>query len=862
MTDLQRNTDKCVKEFEKFYGLLMQNAPNGYAPWFFLLKKMGKDPATRGSWKDESARLTKEQAIGYIRQGYNIAIAARHEDSLILTDIDNKDFLDQAPKDTLIVTSRKRCGIHAFGWDKDHSAKINIPTDNGEVRADDQYLVACGSYVPFNMDSEKDKKAFDALPEEAREDRDFGYYTVKTELPPRLMTFDDLPNFFKQKAREDYENTARVKQTEERKEYSGAGGKYDTLFKLKASDVVGWPSRARSGHPLHDSDTDANFSMSTDGSLATCWRHMVSLNAVQLLCIEAGYANCEDAGTPHMGRGYSKIKGDKKALEIAYKLAIKKNLISEYVVPIIPKQETIEPIFIYVPKGREEDGTTRFETKVNPVGVAQHILHNGHYLTMRDNEEIYAYKDGIWEKDERIVKEMANKTVGKLLTTHNFTEILLHFKINSYFQRERMDANPNLIALENGVFNLETMKVEDFFPEHYLTVRIPITYNEVADCPKFKKFLSEVTDPDSIKLIQELFGYLIYKRYRYHRAFMLLGEGRNGKTTLINVMGAFVGPKNISAESLINLEANKFAIARLYGKLANLQADLPNTVLKHAGIFKSSTGEDPLSGENKFGHGFTFTNYAKMIFATNDPPEVTEDTLAFWERWIHIKFPNTFVGKDANTNLTNELTTKEELSGIFNWAIEGLKRLLENNGFSYNKTSKEVREYYLKLSASAKWFIDKFLVGDSDGSILKEDLLGKYLAFCKDNKLSPQSEKTLSQRLKENFPEVRSDNNGRNDKGARKWRWVGITFDADKGDVQGDQDVLDFPYLYPSLTQLSSQLPVKLLYRLYRMIIKKKIKVKSRDKRNAVQPEHPVQNQNVNNASIVEHEYDAKDNGG
>jgi len=328
---IERNIEKCVREFEHFYDLLMQNAPVGYVPWLFRLQKMGKDPATKGSWKDESARLTKEQAIDCIRQGYNIGIAARKNDALVQYDIDNKDFINQVPQDTLVVMSRKRCGVHAFGWDKDHSAKINLPTGNdGEVRSDDQYLVACGSYVPFDLKSEKDKKAFDSLPEYARNDPDFGYYTVKVELPPKPMAFDDLPDFFKEKAAEEVENTVKINQAIEQKEYP-KGGKYDALFKLKAADVVGFPVRDRVGNPFHDSTTDANFSVSRDGIWAHCWRHGVSLNAIQLLCVKAKYMECGDAGTPHKARGYSKIKGDRKALEVAYNQAVKDGLIPEYV---------------------------------------------------------------------------------------------------------------------------------------------------------------------------------------------------------------------------------------------------------------------------------------------------------------------------------------------------------------------------------------------------------------------------------------------------------------------------------------------------------------------------------------------------
>ena len=344
-----KNTDEKIelriKEFEKFYYFLMKNAPEEYQPWFFPCEPNGKNPSTqailklnptsKGSWHHESARLNKERCIEHIKNGYNIGISARTGDPLIIGDIDSSEFLNQLPTDTLTVTSRKRAGAHFFGWDKDGTAKINLPTDGGEIRSDNQYVLSCGSYVPFDLKSVKDKKAFDDLPNEAKKDELLGYYTVKDSIIPKEITFTDFPKFFQEKEQENIEAEANIKQAEERKEFSGGGkgeGKYTELFKLKVSDILEKiPEKKRVGHPLHESDTDANFSLSKDGSIAHCWRHLVSLNAVQYLCVKTGYAKCEDAGTPHKGRGLSKIKGDKKAFEAAYQEALKIGLIKEYV---------------------------------------------------------------------------------------------------------------------------------------------------------------------------------------------------------------------------------------------------------------------------------------------------------------------------------------------------------------------------------------------------------------------------------------------------------------------------------------------------------------------------------------------------
>ncbi len=329
------NINLRIKEFEKFYYFLMKSTPKDYIPWFFPCKPNGKDPSpeailkidsqSKGSWHHESARLTKEQCIEHIKKGYNVGLSARKGDPLIIVDIDDSEFLYQTIKDTLTVTSRKRAGTHSFCWDKDGTAKINLPIDSGEIRSDNQYVLACGSYVPFNLNNEKEKKTYDKLPKEAREDKQIGYYTVRENVSPKEITFNEIPEIFKEKQLENIEVEAKIKNRE-----FDTKGKYSELFKLKVSDIVGLiPANKRQGHPLHESDTDANFSLSKDGSIAHCWRHLVSLNVVQYLCVQAKYKSCVDCGTPHKGRGISKIKGDKKAYKIAYEEAIKLGLIKE-----------------------------------------------------------------------------------------------------------------------------------------------------------------------------------------------------------------------------------------------------------------------------------------------------------------------------------------------------------------------------------------------------------------------------------------------------------------------------------------------------------------------------------------------------
>jgi len=183
----ERDLELCLKQFEDFYDLLMKKAPKDYVAWFFPCAKNGKEPSpqailkiapqSKGSWHHKGARLTKEKALALIKQGYNVGISARKGDPLIIIDIDEEEYLKQVPKNTLTATSRKIAGCHAFCWDTDGTAKINLPTDYGEIRSVNQYVLACGSFVPFNLDSKKDKETFEKLPSYAKNKQEVGGIT-------------------------------------------------------------------------------------------------------------------------------------------------------------------------------------------------------------------------------------------------------------------------------------------------------------------------------------------------------------------------------------------------------------------------------------------------------------------------------------------------------------------------------------------------------------------------------------------------------------------------------------------------------------------------------------------------------------
>ena len=395
----------------------------------------------------------------------------------------------------------------------------------------------------------------------------------------------------------------------------------------------------------------------------------------------------------------------------------------------------------------------------------------------------YDQAEGIWKDDgESVVHNALSSAFGDAFKKNYSAEAIAYIQGKTW-QEIKFNERLNLICVENGVVDLNTGELTNFSPDFYLTVKIPVKYNQNADCPKIKKFLSEVVSEADIKNLEELIGYCLYKGMPIHRAFLFVGGGSNGKSTLINIIKTFLGRENVASISLQRLTIDRFAVSALIGKLANLFPDLSNKAIKQTGVFKILTGNDLIGAERKFGGFQNFTNYAKFIFSCNEVPDADDDSNAFFRRWILINFPNVFEGDKANKNLINELTTPEELSGLLNVALAGLKSLLEKGDFSNIQTTEALKERYTRMASPVKAFImDKLLV-DSNGEITKDNLYSKFILYCKEKNYPPKANNVFAKDLKEafqpleeTFKTVESEEGGK----VRAKFWKGIKYVEEK----------------------------------------------------------------------------------
>ena len=393
-------------------------------------------------------------------------------------------------------------------------------------------------------------------------------------------------------------------------------------------------------------------------------------------------------------------------------------------------------------KGEKKPKSETF--KFVPKEWAEEILEEERVVCLDDSEELLVYKDGVYVPGEAYLKEKAQELLGEHATTHRVNEIVNFIRRATYVSRDKLNRNKELINLKNGVLNIFTKEFKPHSPDYLFTFMVPVEYNPNADCPKIKEFLSQILHEDDIPTVLEFIGYCLYRDYPYQKALMCVGDGANGKSTLLALIKKFLGERNVASVSLQDLGENRFASSKLFGKLANIFADLPDRKFLNTGVFKMLCGGDLIYAERKFQNPFSFVNFAKLIFSANRLPMVYDDSDAFFRRWIIINFPNRFEGEKADKKLLEKLATPEELSGLLNLALEGLERLINNGGFSNEGSIDELREEYIRKSDSAAAFIMDCIEIDSEGIILKDDLYEAYVKYCDANKLPKVAKNVLT----------------------------------------------------------------------------------------------------------------------
>ena len=332
--------------------------------------------------------------------------------------------------------------------------------------------------------------------------------------------------------------------------------------------------------------------------------------------------------------------------------------------------------------------------------------------------------------------------------------------------------NPYLVNVRNGLLDIRDMSFKEHTPSYLSTVQLNVEYNPQIDCPQFKKFLNEVLDCKLIPLVQEIVGYLLTTNTASQKAFVFWGPARTGKSTLLWVVEyLLLGKKNVSNIPWQEI-GDKFKTAELLGKLANVFSDLPSKSIDDTGIFKVVTGEDYLMAEKKNKNPFKFKPFARLVFSCNElPRNYVDRTEGFYRRLIIVPFSRQIEKSKIDKSLKYKFQREKE--GILNWALEGLKRLYENNfEFSENELTDGVKKEYKRENNNVISFVEECCEIDSLFSCSRIEIYEAYKEFCVEAGLKALSQIKFNKELEGNFNITRS----RSGK-LRLWNGVRIKLD-------------------------------------------------------------------------------------
>ena len=439
------------------------------------------------------------------------------------------------------------------------------------------------------------------------------------------------------------------------------------------------------------------------------------------------------------------------------------------------------------------------------------FLEENNVYTLREDEreEIWIYKEGIYiPQGKTYIKEFVRDIMGEGYTTHLANQVIEKIETDTYIESDiffkQATENINEIPLKNGLLELSTRTLNKFSPDKIFLNKIPLSYHKESHPEDILKFIKEVVQEEDIPLIQEIFGFTLFKKYNIQKAIMFLGDGANGKSRLLELLKIFVGDDNCSNVTLGDLENDEWAPAYLFGKMVNISGDISSKTLKNTDLFKVITsGCDTLQANRKFKNPIRFVNYAKFINACNKLPLPKQLDKAFFRRWILIKFLNEFKPaneiteedksnhyiKVADENILLKITSPGELSGLLNWALDGLDRLL-HHGFSNSKTTQSLQQEWVRDANSFMAFAEDNIICDYNQSISKDSLRQKYSEYCRNHKIKVVPDWLLKKTLEEDLGawETRSSDF------TRIRLWCGINWKETKKETPKESTILDaFP---------------------------------------------------------------------
>ncbi len=361
--------------------------------------------------------------------------------------------------------------------------------------------------------------------------------------------------------------------------------------------------------------------------------------------------------------------------------------------------------------------------------MARYVSAYLHPLVHTDGD-YWHYASGVWSVLNR--KEIGKVVAVALkdqMSTSRIENTVMAISYTANLEEERWQPPEHLINLRNGMVNFRENKLQDHDHMYFSRVQVPFAYDPEARCPQWDQAVMDIFDNNTAKvlLLQEFMGYIFMPTSRFEKCLFMFGTGANGKSTILRVVEELVGHMHVSALSL-SAFSERFGLFVLRDKLVNISSEVDAKDPSGTENLKKAISGDLISSDKKFGEAVTFRTTCKFLFAMNSPPAISDKTYGFARKVMILNFDRRFSEEEMDKELIGKLLT--ELPGIFNWALDGARRLLEQETFTTDDGIKEDTEKFMSSMNPVLIFLEEICLVQESAKVATADLFNEYKKWC------------------------------------------------------------------------------------------------------------------------------------
>lgn len=365
--------------------------------------------------------------------------------------------------------------------------------------------------------------------------------------------------------------------------------------------------------------------------------------------------------------------------------------------------------------------------------LIKHFTNQFLYKTVLGRSGVYIYNGKFWEQFEELkINSWATQNVRPEPSAAEMREFYQRLRSYDQIEFERLRPPMSVIGFENGVLNAVSGEFFDHNPDFMLTSIVPYNYDPKAESPVFDRFISEISSGDKAieKILLEFGGYAISgDEYWLHKALMLYGDGSNGKSVFIDVLGKVCGEGNYSSIAMKNLKSST-ARYGLLNKKFNVSEETSEDSFTDSELFKTLASGGEIQIKKLYENEIDIKNTAKILILFNGIPVINDMSYGFKRRIVLVHLSKIFKHGDAGFDPYIKSKLFSEAPGIANKLINAYKDLKERGDFEYSKDIENGIDRIMNENNPVYLFKDEKLENEPFHNEKAVDVYTYYRMFC------------------------------------------------------------------------------------------------------------------------------------